>query len=80
MRHNDRSLRFNVMRTGSPITAVRIVGSPAKSADEAILNIKAEFKTHDCKKAFTPKGNRAFAVALLRYFFHCSPNTYAMPC
>jgi len=64
MNDADRNLRFNIMRTGTPITAVctvcgkEFMAAPAKNADEAILRIKAEFKAHKCKNALAPKSNR----------------------
>ncbi len=63
MKDEHSNLRFNIMRTGTPITAVctncghEFVGAPAKNADEAILKIKAEFKAHKCKNALAPKSN-----------------------
>ncbi len=63
MKDEHRNLRFNIMHTGTPITAVcttcgkEFVGAPAKNADEAILKIKAEFKVHKCKNALASKSN-----------------------
>jgi hypothetical protein len=57
----ERSLQFNPMVTGCPITAIctacgkEFYETPSKTHDEIILRIRAEFAQHRC--AETRKSN-----------------------
>ena len=62
MNDEERNLRFNLMRTGNPITAVCTACGheftvTAKRAEDAILKVKADFKAHKCKNALAYKSN-----------------------